>query len=771
MSAIRRLKGTVALASVEGLKVSVRYHHDRFRSVLPEGALLAAVLVGAWIWGSLLWDVREQTRGSAERVGTKFVEAVAGDVQHNLESVRLSVQRTATIATTPGIWAVPAGIRNAALFGAFDSVRRASATLVIDKDGQLLSMSGDQPPSITRFGSQDYFEFHRTHSDLNPLITAKAVGNSHAEKLLIVSQRMNDSLGNFAGVVAEGLSTSSFPELFRELHIDQGEASALIDIDGTVIGSLPSDARVSGTTQASLIKHVTQAASGTYIDAGETSGRQRLIAYQKLDGQPLIVVYSQVTNTLFAAWLKLAICTGLLLVALRTLKARLIPKLRKDRSHQTSAEQHARLSTYALETANENLERQISKEIHARQDALRQLARGQRLEALGQLSGGIAHDINNVLQTISGACSLMQNRSKANPEMNRLASVALSAAHRGSAVTRRLLVFARHAITNADDVEATPILQDLQLLLNQTLCGSVVVELDLDDKLPSFQVDRMQFETVIINLATNARDAMPNGGTITIAARVETVAADSGESAHLRPGRYIRLSVADTGTGMDEETLARATEPFFSTKEVDKGTGLGLSMAKTFSEQSKGKCEISSSVGSGTTVMLWFPAAEEKQVDFKLPERGSLNRTFRLNDVRVLVVDDNDQSRELISESLGDAGFKVFQAGSGAEALSVIRGGLEIDLLLTDLSMPRMNGIQLIGALRDIIPRLPAIVLTGNTDAVANLAIEDEVGGSCLVLVKPVHLNELLNHIGSVLLEGASPDVAALELGSALLVD
>ena len=749
----------------------MRYHHARFRSVLPDGLLLIAALAGAVVWTSLLWEVRDQAQDSFNRSGTGFVEAVAGDVQHNLESVLLSVQRTARVASTPGIWAVPAGVRAAALFaGPGDTVRRGSATIIIDKDGRVVGASGDRPTLDVKFRNQYDFEFHRTHSDLNPLITAKAVGNQREEKL-IVSQRFNDSAGNFAGVVAEDFS----PPQFRELHLDQGEAAALINIDGTVLSSLPSADWISGTTRTTLIRHVTDTTGATYMD-DQANGEKRLIAYKRLGDQPLVVVHSRIRNGSFSARLKFGICTGLLLLALVALAARLISRLGKDRSSQSSAERHARLNAYALATANEDLERQISEEIHARDDALRQLARGQRLEALGQLSSGIAHDINNVLQTISGACSLMQNRGRADPEINRLASVALSAALRGSAVTRRLLAFARQAITDEDDVETRPILQDLQLLLNQTLCGSIVVELDLDDQLPSFQVDRMQFETVIINLATNARDAMPNGGTITIGARTETIApgdraAGDGEAAGLRPGRYIRVSVADTGTGMDEETLARATEPFFSTKEVDKGTGLGLSMAKTFAEQSKGKCEISSSVGSGTTVTLWFPAAEKTRVDFLLPERGSRNLALDADNVRLLVVDDNDQSRELVSEGLGDAGFNVFQAGSGAEALSLIQGGLEIDLLLTDLSMPRMDGIQLIGAVRGLLPRLPAIVLTGNTDAVANLAIEDEVGGNCLVLAKPVHLNKLLGHIATVLIEGTSAEVVAREAEGALLVD
>jgi signal transduction histidine kinase len=609
------------------------------RPLLLDVSLLAGIALGAALWAWLMWGMHEQTQRSATQVGMSLVTTVAGDIQRNLEGLSLSVDKAAETAASPGIWEAPTKIQRAALFDASVQVRRLSAILLIDRDGYVRSMSGDQPTPTIDLGDRDYFQFHRTHADPGPLITGPTVSRFHGNKLLIVSKRVNDGDGNFAGVVSGGLLLSYFDELFGEFRLGDDDAAALIDMDGQVIARVPTDIRANTTNQTSLFWHLQHADSGSYIDASPTDGRQRLVAYRKIDGLPLVVAYAQATSAVFAGWVRLATYTGLLLLALQTAKVLLILRLRNERLRRAAAERHAQHSAVALAILNDDLQDRITQAMHARQDALQQLAKSQRLEALGQLASGIAHDINNVLQTISGACCLIQDRGKTSADINRLANTALSAADRGSAVTRRLLVFARQALATTDDVDAALVLADLQELLNHTLCSSTVVELDVDDDLPPLRADRMQLETVIINLSANARDAMPNGGTITIAAKAEVVGPTESETVGLAAGDYVRLSVADRGTGMDGPTLARATEPFFSTKGVDKGTGLGVPMAKEFAQQSKGKFAISSQLGVGTIVTLWFPSG--RQIKLKDPERPSpvaLHRGFQSDRPRVLLV-------------------------------------------------------------------------------------------------------------------------------------
>ncbi len=239
----------------------------------------------------------------------------------------------------------------------------------------------------------------------------------------------------------------------------------------------------------------------------------------------------------------------------------------------------------------------------------RRLRQAEKMGALGQLAGGIAHDFHNVLQAVQGGATLLQRRPGEPERVLRIAGTILAAAERGLAITRRLLVFSRRGDLRAEPVDIAVLLHGLADLLVHTLGSGVAVRVEAASGLPMLLADKGQLETVLINLATNARDAMAGQGSLTLTATAEIAAdgADRTLMGVLRPGRYIRLSVADTGSGMDADTLERALEPFFTTKPVGQGTGLGLPMAQGFAEQSGGGLHISSAPGQGTTVSLWLP--------------------------------------------------------------------------------------------------------------------------------------------------------------------
>jgi len=247
----------------------------------------------------------------------------------------------------------------------------------------------------------------------------------------------------------------------------------------------------------------------------------------------------------------------------------------------------------------------IEKEELKRQ-ALTRLAHAQRMEALGQLAGGVAHDFNNVLQAVQSAARVITRRPNDAEAVTKMAQVASDAAERGIGVTQRLLSFARRADLRTEAVDAQALFASLREILSHTLGGGVEVRIELAPDLPKFETDRAQLETVLVNLATNARDAMAGAGVLTFAA------APSLDPTQLKPGAYIHISVGDTGKGMSGEVLERAAEPFFTTKPQGLGTGLGLAMARGFSEQSGGGLTIESAVGRGTTVHLWLPIAQEK---------------------------------------------------------------------------------------------------------------------------------------------------------------
>ncbi len=324
------------------------------------------------------------------------------------------------------------------------------------------------------------------------------------------------------------------------------------------------------------------------------------------------------------------------------------------------------------------LEARVSEEVAAREAAQRRATHAERLQALGQLAGGIAHDFNNVLQAVAGANVLIERRPDDAASVRRLARLAIEATERGASITGRLLAFGRRADLRAESLDAAALLTDLREMLAHTLGGTTDVQVALAADLPPLLADKGQLETVLVNLATNARDAMPQGGRLILSAAGEIVSPGSPEhQLGLTPGHYVRLGVADTGIGMNAATLARASEPFFTTKPVGVGTGLGLAMAKGFAQQSGGELHIESSPGKGTTVMLWLPeadAARSRAITGSQREAGTggPGGTLPTASVSVLLVDDDDLVRETIAAFLEDEGFRVIVAASGAEALALL---------------------------------------------------------------------------------------------------
>jgi PAS domain S-box-containing protein len=388
-------------------------------------------------------------------------------------------------------------------------------------------------------------------------------------------------------------------------------------------------------------------------------------------------------------------------------------------------------------------------QLAATEERLRQ---AQRLEALGQLAGGIAHDFNNVLQAVSGGLSLIQRRAEDTEAVRRMARMAGEAAERGAAVTSRLLAFARRGELRAVPVPPLPLLENLREILTPTLGAEITVRIKVPPGLPPLLADKAQLETVLVNLAVNARDAMPNGGTLTISAQPESVSNGWAHRAGLSAGTYLRVDVTDTGVGMDEATLARASEPFFTTKPVGQGTGLGLAMARGFAQQSGGGFAIRSAPGQGTTVSLWFPRAQATDAS-ACHETSSPPHTIAAS---VLVVDDNAMVREVLAGQLEALGYRITRAADGFAALARLDGGERPELLVTDLSMPGMNGLVLIEEARRRRPNLPALLITGYADSGIRLHLEETRDPRTILLRKPILDNELAQSAAVLLGMGAT---------------
>jgi PAS domain S-box-containing protein len=372
----------------------------------------------------------------------------------------------------------------------------------------------------------------------------------------------------------------------------------------------------------------------------------------------------------------------------------------------------------ALQTLNRNLEQTVRDQVAAREAAQQRVAHADRIQALGQLAGGIAHDFNNVLQAVAGAAALIARRPADTEAVTRLVQLIRDAAARGASITRRMLVLARRSDLQAEPIEVMPLLDGIREVFVHTLGPSIGVVVEGTSDLPRLLADKAQLETALVNLGTNARDAMQDGGMLRLVAAVDALdPAVADHPAGLPFGVYIRISVIDTGTGMSGATLARVGEPFFTTKDVGKGTGLGLSMVKGFAEQSGGGFLVESTLGAGTTATLWLPSVmvEIRRRATEPDDEGRPRLTGR-----ILLVDDDDLVRDTLMEQLQELGHKVLAASGGTDALAILSARAAVDLMITDLSMPGMDGLTLIKRAQGLRPALPTILLTGFAgDAVA----------------------------------------------------
>ena len=361
----------------------------------------------------------------------------------------------------------------------------------------------------------------------------------------------------------------------------------------------------------------------------------------------------------------------------------------------------------ALRELNATLEARIDAAVREREEAQAALRQSQKMEAMGQLTGGVAHDFNNLLTPIIGSLDMLVRKNVGTDRERRLIEGALQSAERARTLVQRLLAFARRQPLQPVPVDIPTLIEGMVDLVSSTTGPTIKLVVDVPADLPPAIGDSNQLEMAVLNLAVNARDAMPEGGTLTISASRESIRTQ--HRSGLRTGHYLRLSVADTGLGMDEATLAQAVEPFFSTKGIGKGTGLGLSMVHGLASQLGGALTIQSSVGSGTDVELWLPQSAVAVEDGREPEQVALTVASGV----ALLVDDEALVRMSVADMLSDLGYDVIEAESGEDAMRVVCTGRHIDLVITDHLMPGITGTELIRQIRALRPPMPALLVSG----------------------------------------------------------
>ena len=410
-------------------------------------------------------------------------------------------------------------------------------------------------------------------------------------------------------------------------------------------------------------------------------------------------------------------------------------------------EQKVSERTRDLAAANDRL----TAEIAEREIAEARLVQAQKMEAIGQLTGGVAHDFNNLLTAIVGSLELLLRRTD-EEKLRRLAGNALQAAERGARLTAQLLAFSRRQRLTPAPLDVNRIIAGMGDLLARSIGAHVEVETRLEEGLARALADPTQLEVMILNLAINARDAMPGGGRLLIATRnLESVPEPL--AAELSPGRYVAICVADTGVGMAPEILQRAFEPFFTTKPQGKGTGLGLAQLYGFARQSGGSVRIDSEERRGTSVTIYLPATDaEAEVARNAPAEG-----LRPRRGRILLVDDDEDVRGVAAAMVAELGYEVATAAAGEEALRLLEGG-RFQLMVTDVAMPGMNGVELGRRARRLAPDMPILFASGYADVQTfGVELSDEA-----LLRKPFRISEVAARLHHLIEAGPAPSARSL---------
>jgi signal transduction histidine kinase len=394
-------------------------------------------------------------------------------------------------------------------------------------------------------------------------------------------------------------------------------------------------------------------------------------------------------------------------------------KTRQLERFNAELEQRVAERTSELQRFNDQLELRIKERTRERESALAQLFEAQKMDTIGQLTGGVAHDFNNLLMAVLGSLSLLEKRLPDDPRSRRLLQNAVQGAQRGAALTQRLLAFSRRQELKPTAVDVPHLVGGMRELLERALGPAVELHMQFQSELPPALVDSNQLELALLNVALNARDAMPAGGQLKISATRYSQGVDATD-ATLHPGDYVRIMIVDTGVGMDGGTLAKATEPFFTTKGPGKGTGLGLSMVHGLAAQSGGRLQINSEPNVGTTLELWLPMAKSAAMHADADSVQPQIAAPEVSACRVLIVDDDLLVMTGTSAMIEDLGHTPIEAHSGTEALAKLAAGIEVDVVITDHAMPGMTGLELARCILEKYSGLPVILATGYAELPAN---------------------------------------------------
>ena len=587
--------------------------------------------------------------------------------------------------------------------------------VLVGRDGRALASSVPAAlESGADFADRPYFTAQQA-SDAGTYVgdVRTSTTQDAGKSLFEVSRRLPSADGSFRGVIAIALRPQYFDDFYAMIQQSPGNFYALARADGMLLARYPVAAQ--GSQQLSPGSKLRRAidrgvAQDLYSVTSEVDGRNRRVGFRKVPGYPVYAIAGIDSAAIRAAWLDqvgghliFGLPATLLLFSALWVVLRRTKRLYDEAQRREFAE-----------------------------DALRQ---AQRLEAIGQLTGGVAHDFNNLLMIVSGTAARLRRHVRGDKETALLDAIA-NATARGESLTRQLLAFSRRQTHQPCVIDLAERLPEIKDMLSRSLRGDIDIRLGVPRRPCAVKVDPNEFELALLNLAFNARDAMPSGGTLTIGAKPVVMRGKSTEEG--LSGEFVAVRIADTGTGIPPEVLPRVFEPFFTTKDVGKGTGLGLSQVYGFARQSGGAASIATSARRGTAVTLFLPRSFEAPAQ---PRREAVASTVVRPAGAVLVVEDNPEVAAVAQAYLEQLGYAVRHAAGAQAGLDLLAGEAGIDLVFSDILMPGgMNGLQLADTVRRLYPDVAVLLTTGYSSSA-----QDAVRRGFAVLQKPYDLAGLEN--------------------------
>jgi signal transduction histidine kinase/CheY-like chemotaxis protein len=674
----------------------------------------AAVVVPALTFVAAAWQNRADVLAEAAETVERTAAVLHEHARKVFETQELVLARVDEHIVDLDWPKIDSPAVDAYLRGVKEPLEQAVSIWITDPTGTVRAGSQEFDAGVTH-ADRDFFRAQVDH-DAGTFISAPFVGRATNISSFAISRRRSSPNG-FDGIIHIAVSPDYFIRFFKEAAPPLNHAALLLRADGVTLAREPKrEGPPDPVLDKPLQEHIASDPDGRpFFAVSPSDQRQRLYAYRHVGPYPLFVAFSVESGVLLQKWYRnLRIYGAVAGIASLVLLLVSLLALRRAQAEQAALNE-------------------LRREVAQRETAEAQLRQAQKMEAVGQLTGGIAHDFNNLLSVIAGNADLMMHRGTT-AEQTPLAEAILRAAERGAALTRQLLAFSRLQQLDVAMLDLNQRIREMKDMLGRSLRANITVETQLQPAVWPIEVDANQLELAVLNIAVNARDAMPMGGTLTI--RTRNLSLD-------RPGlsgAFVALAIEDTGIGMTPEQSRRAFEPFFTTKEIGKGTGLGLSMVYGFVRQSGGSIEIESQPGIGTTVTLYLPkATSASRISPVKPEQ----QTMPPAGGDILIVED-DEAVGAVTAAFAEAlGYRVRTVPSADEALELLAWDIPPQLMISDMYMPgAMGGLDLAHEARRRLPGLPILLVTG-----ANEAAEQARASGFPVLMKPFRQTNLAEAI------------------------